>query len=180
MTPARRALPAILAGLTVLAASLAIIGTYSVYSGTFDEPPHVAAGMEYLTHGRYTYEPLHPPLARVAVALGPWLAGVRSTGAATMWHEGRNVLYSGGPYLRNLMLARAGVLPFFLLASLVVWLWARRLAGEWAAVLAVGLFVTAEPVLAHAGLATLDMPLAATCAAALYAFALWLERRCRT
>ena len=45
--------------------------TYSVFNQTWDEPAHVAAGMEWLDRGRYTYEPLHPPLARVMVALGP-------------------------------------------------------------------------------------------------------------
>jgi len=97
-----------------------------------------------------------------------------------MWREGRNVLYAGGRYTQNLMLARAGVLPFFLLAAWVVWMWTRRLSGDWAAALAVGLFVSTEPVLAHAGFATLDLPLAATCAAALFALTLWLERHCRT
>jgi len=172
---ARRSLPAIVAGGFALAAAVAIISTYHVYSGTFDEPPHVAAGMEFLDRGRYAYEPLHPPLARIAVALGPYLAGVRSTGGETMWREGRNVLYQGGRYTRNLSLARLGILPFFLLSALVVWMWTRRLSGDWAAAAAVGLLVTTQPVLAHAGLATLDMALAATTAAALFAFTRWLE-----
>ncbi|MSR06465.1 MAG: phospholipid carrier-dependent glycosyltransferase [Gemmatimonadetes bacterium] len=173
---ARRSLPAILAGGLTVAAALAIIGTYSIYSGTFDEPPHVAAGMELLDRGHYTYEPLHPPLARIAVALGPWLAGVKSTGAESMWREGRNVLYQDGHYTRNLSLARVGILPFFLLSALVVWLWTRRLSGDWAAAGAVGLLVTTQPVLAHAGLATLDMASSATIVTALLAFSLWLER----
>lgn len=175
-----RDLPQVVAGVCTLVAAVAILGTYSVYNGTFDEPAHIAAGLEYLDRGRYTYEPMHPPLARLAMAAGPYLAGVRSTGAETMWREGRNVLYGSGTYRRNLALARVGILPFFLLATLVVWAWARHLSGDWAAAAAVGLFVTSQPVLAHAGLATLDMAMTATCGAALLRFTLWLDRNSRT
>ena len=167
--------PRLIAAVSTLAAVIAIMGTWRVYSGTFDEPAHVAAGMEFLDRGRYTYEPMHPPLARVAVALGPYLKGLRSYGSETMWREGRNILYANSAYRQNLAAARAGVLPFFLLATLMVWMWTRHVGGEWAAAAAVGLFVTTQPVLAHAGLATLDMPLVATCTAALFAFTLCLE-----
>ena len=44
---------------------------------TWDEPIHIAAGMEWLEKHQYTYEPLHPPLARVMCALGLYMDGVR-------------------------------------------------------------------------------------------------------
>ena len=53
----------------VLLGSARIIATYKVFNHTFDEPVHVACGMEWLDKGSYTYEPQHPPLARVAGAL---------------------------------------------------------------------------------------------------------------
>jgi hypothetical protein len=49
-----------------------IIDTYDFNSVTNDEPLHIASGMQWLAEGRYTYEPKHPPLARVAAALGPF------------------------------------------------------------------------------------------------------------
>src|SRR5581483_1188134 len=55
-----------------------IVSTYNVFSYTFDEPAHIACGMEWLDKGVYTWEPQHPPLARVAAALGPYLMGMRS------------------------------------------------------------------------------------------------------
>jgi dolichyl-phosphate-mannose-protein mannosyltransferase len=153
-----------------------IVSTYHVFNQTWDEPAHVAAGMEWLDRGRYTYEPLHPPLARVMVAVGPRLAGIRSGGHDNVWLEGNSILYAGGRYHRNLALARLGVLPFFVLATLVVFAWARRLGGAPAAVWAVLLFTTLPPVLAHAGIATTDMAVAATVPLAAYAVVRWLER----
>ena len=157
-----------------------IASTYRVFTQTWDEPAHVAAGMQWLDRGRYSYEPLHPPLARASVALGPRLAGIRSAGHENVWLEGNSILYAGGAYARNLSLARLGVLPFFLLAGLVVFAWARRIAGPWAAVGAVLLFTTLPPVLAHAGLATTDIVVTATIVSAAYCLTLWLDRPSRS
>jgi 4-amino-4-deoxy-L-arabinose transferase-like glycosyltransferase len=132
--------------------------------------------MQWLDRGQYTYEPLHPPLARIMVALGPRLAGIRSAGHENVWLEGNSILYAGGRYDRNLALARAGILPFFLLAAFVVYAWARRLGGPAAAVMAVLLFTTLPPVLGHAGIATTDMAVAATIALAVYSLIRWLDR----
>jgi hypothetical protein len=156
-----------------------IVATYHVFNQTWDEPAHVAAGMEWLDRGRYTYEPLHPPLARIMEALGPRLAGIRSAGQANVWLEGNAILYAGGRYDRNLALARLGVLPFFLLATLVVYAWAWRLGGAPAAVSAVLLFTTLPPVLAHAGVATTDMAVTATIALAALCVIRWLEQPTR-
>jgi len=46
-----------------------IAATYTVLNSTYDEPVHIACGMEWLQWGTYTCEPQHPPLARIAVAL---------------------------------------------------------------------------------------------------------------
>jgi hypothetical protein len=50
-----------------------IISTYKVFSQTTDEPARLITGMEWLQRGTYTFEPLHPPLARAAIAMGPYL-----------------------------------------------------------------------------------------------------------
>jgi 4-amino-4-deoxy-L-arabinose transferase-like glycosyltransferase len=67
-------------------------------------------------------------------------------------------------------LARLGILPFFPLASLFVFLWARKCAGDVAGLIATFLFTTAPPVLTHAGLATTDMAIGAMAPVTLYAF----------
>jgi hypothetical protein len=50
------------------------------------------------------------------------------------------VFYSDDRYKTNLVLARAGNLVFFVLASMAVWLWARRMLYETRALIAVALF----------------------------------------
>jgi 4-amino-4-deoxy-L-arabinose transferase-like glycosyltransferase len=154
-----------------------IIATYDAFWQTWDEPAHLAAGLQWWEHGRITHERLHPPLARIAMAAGPYFAGLRGIpGAADHWTDGNALLHEGGLYERNLALARFGVLPFFVLASLVVAAWTRCCAGEMPALVATFLFTLLPPVLAHGGLASLDMACAALVAASLYALFRWLEQ----
>lgn len=160
--------------LLIAAAAMRIVGTYNVFSETYDEPAHVATGLELLDRGTYTYETQHPPLARVAAALLPYLAGSRSLGEPDMWREGRAILYSGNT-TRTLFLARLGMLPFFLLACGALWAWTRRVAGEDEALAAVGLFTLAPPVLAHAGLATTDMAFTAAWLTFFWTLTRWLD-----
>jgi 4-amino-4-deoxy-L-arabinose transferase-like glycosyltransferase len=161
-------------------AAVRIVSTYNVFSQTWDEPVHVASGMEWLQQGTYTYEDLHPPLARIAVAIGPFLSGIRLSSRdlkpGVLVAGGNAIFASHGAYLHNLSLARLGVLPFFFLAVGIVWYWTRKLFGNAAAVAAVGLFTMLPPILGHAGLATTDLPLTAMFAIALYAFVSWLQR----
>jgi hypothetical protein len=160
----------------VAMASLRIVATYTVFNHTIDEPAHVACGMEWLDKGVYRYEPQHPPLARVAAALGPYLAGSRPSGAGNMFQEGALILYRDNHYDRNLALARLGILPFFWIAALVVYAWGRKYFGDLVAVVAVFLFTFLPPILAHAGLATTDMALTAFVGASFLSGLMWLER----
>src|ERR1700704_3652012 len=87
----------------VLVASLRIVSTYTVFNHTFDEPGHIAAGMEWLHRHTFTYEPKHPPLARVATAIGPYLLGIRSQGVkfangVSLTNEGTAILYRDHHY----------------------------------------------------------------------------------
>ena len=160
-------------------ACLLAAGSWRVYSNTWDEPEHLAAGVELLDRGRYEYDTEHPPLGRLFLALGPWLAGAHSfaTPPPEGTLEGVDILYSGGHYWRYLTLARLGALPFLALLLLVTWLWARRvLAAPSAALLAVTLLASVPPVLGHGALASLDVAAAATILLALYALQRWMSR----
>ncbi|HEY0160844.1 MAG TPA: glycosyltransferase family 39 protein [Thermoanaerobaculia bacterium] len=158
-----------------LLATLRIASTHRVFSQTIDEAIHVAAGFEWLAEGRYSLDVEHPPLPRALFALDAWLSGATVTGTADRTERGNELLYRDGAYRRNLAAARAGNLPWFLLGAVAVYLWAARLGGRAAGVVAVALFGSLPPILAHAGLATTDMAAAATLAAALYALARWLD-----
>ncbi len=155
--------------------SARIISTYNVFSTTGDEPAHVACGLEYLTRHVYLYETQHPPLTRAMIALLPYLSGTRTQGKDRFQTEGWAVItYQNHPE-RTVFLMRLGNLPFFLLGCLVVFYWTRRYAGAATGVIAVGLFTLIPTVLAHAGLATTDMGLAACLCAAFFAMLVWAE-----
>jgi hypothetical protein len=180
-----RRFPELLAGLLLLIAVVRIISTYHVLSQAYDEPATVGAGMEWLDKGTYALDPFHPPLARVAAAFGPYLSGIRLGPVRTTEDEkgvsfdifgiGDDVLYAGDHYWRTLSLARAGMLPFFILGVVVVFVWTREIAGDTAAVFAVLLLTTTPPLLAFAGFAYTDMPVAMLIAASVYAFTHWLH-----
>jgi len=150
-------------------------GCWTVLSAVYDEPLHIASGMEWLNKGTYTYDLEHPPIARLAVALGPYIKGLRSSPLPNAIDDGNAILYSGGNYWSNLASARSGNLPFLALGCFSVFLWARRWFSKAAAIWAVLLFVSLPPILGHAGLATVDMACAATVTIALYAFVRCLE-----
>ncbi len=171
------------AALLVLVAVGRILLTYRSNSQGFDEPCHISSAIEFLDKGTYTLDPVHPPLSRIALGLPLYLAGERfpklsptDPGSHNYNVVGNIILYGSGHYWRNLSLARLGILPFFLLAVVVVFLWTRRLFGDFAALMAVALFTTLPIVLAFSGLAYTDLPAAAMQFTALFAFATWLEK----
>lgn len=169
-------LPAMLAVLAVIFGTALIATTYSVFNQTTDEAQHFAAGLEWLDAGTYNYETLTPPLARAATAVGPYLAGVRGQGVRNVWAEGNSLLAYQGHYQRTLTLARLGTLPFFWLACFVMWRFAARHYEPWLATLAVVFFAFCPLVLAHAGLATVDMGVTAMFLCALVCFWNFLQQ----
>jgi hypothetical protein len=178
MTPRSRQLWNGVTLLTVVLATAAIAATYPVLSQSYDEPLHLAGGVEWLQYGSLRLNTENPPLARVAIALGPFLAGGRLPDAAVWDPRGSNppgpipmgnqVLYRDDHYVRNLTQARLGVLPSFWLLAAVVWLWAGGRQDPLCGAVAVIAAITVPSVLAHAGFATTDVPFVAMFTAALY------------
>jgi 4-amino-4-deoxy-L-arabinose transferase-like glycosyltransferase len=165
-----------LALLVLLALGIAA-STWHVFDQTWDEPEHLAAGLSLLDRGQYVYDIQHPPLARLALAVGPYLAGARSQGkpGPDGKPEGLAILYGSGHYELWLTLARAGALPFLALLVVVTYLWGRTVLGPTGALIAAAFTATTPVVLGHGALATLDVPAAATCLLALYAMLRWFE-----
>jgi hypothetical protein len=153
-----------------------VISTYSVFGHTWDEPEHLAAGMSLIDRGEYPYDQQHPPLARVAMALGPYLAGARSQGnpGPSGEEEGRDILY-GEHYDKYLMLARVGMLPFLIVLLVSTYLWTRRLFDSTTALLATAFIVTTPMLIGHAGVAALDLPMVGMCMLAFYCLQRWLD-----
>jgi hypothetical protein len=175
-TRSARAARLALAAVIVLAC-LAAAGSWRIYSATWDEPEHLAAGIQLFDLGLYEYDTEHPPLGRLFLAAGPYLAGARSYGTPPPdgTQEGKDILYGSGHYELYLMLARAGTLPFLVLLLVSTGWWARRLfASPGAAVLVAAILASVPPILGHAALATLDVAAAGTMLLALYAMQRWM------
>jgi len=174
----------IIAGVVLLALAsvVRVVLTYHDTAQAFDEPAHISAGLEWIQFGTYELDPLHPPLSRIAIGLPLYLSGARLpslTNRPEFWTVGNGILNEGGHYLRNLALARCGVLHFLLLAMVLVFLWTRRNFGDFAALAAVFLFSTLPTVLAFSGLAYTDLPAACMQFAAIFSFANWTENPSR-
>ena len=167
----------ILLAVVILVPTLLAASTWRIFGHTWDEPEHLAAGIELIDRGRYEYDTEHPPIGRLMMAIGPYLAGARSWGTPPPdgVQEGVDILYRSGHYNEYLTLARLGMLPFFVLLLLSMWLWARRIAAtDFEALLAVVMLATVPPIIGHAALAALDVAAAGTTLLALYCLQRWI------
>lgn len=172
----------LLAFLLIVISVVRIVLTYSSTAQAFDEPCHVSAAIEFLDKNAYTLDAMHPPLARIAIGLPLYLAGARypvmskdDTGSHNYNVVGNKIIYADGRFERNLILARIGILPFFILGGLLVFLWVLRVAGRTTALIALLLYTTTPSILAFSSIAYTDVVAASTQLAALFAFVLWLE-----
>jgi hypothetical protein len=169
-----QAAPALLA---VLACTLCM-STYHIFGNFWDEPEHIAAGLVLIDRGEYLYDNQHPPLARLAAAIGPYLAGARFHGDPMPIGEaqGRDLLYnSPASYDTILTLARLGMLPFLLVLLAASWLWVRRWYGAPAALLTLAFLVSTPVILGHAAVVALDVPVTAMTILTLYLLLRWFE-----
>jgi hypothetical protein len=168
------AAPALLAAL----ACALCVSTYHVFGNFWDEPEHIAAGLVLIDRGEYRYDNQHPPLARLAAAIGPYLAGARFHGEPMPLGEaqGRDLLYNSPvSYDELLTLARLGMLPFLLVLLAAGWWWVRRWYGEAAALLTLLFLVSTPVILGHAAVVALDVPVTAMTILSLYLLLRWFQ-----
>jgi hypothetical protein len=166
-----------------LLAVVRVVLTYRNTAPAFDEPCHIAAGIELLDHHTYTLDPVHPPLSRVAIGLPLYLAGARfpdfppnDPDSHDYTAVGNRILYERGQLMERLTLARSAMLPFLVVLTVLVFLWARRDFGDSVALVSVVLFTTLPIILALSGIAYTDLPTATTQVGALFAFTWWLDK----
>lgn len=174
--------PWFVAVLLVFLSSLSIVSTYSRLSHTNDEPAHLFTGMEWWEKHRYTYETLHPPLARLMAASLIYMTGssledvtYHDGKPSAIWFAGLGLLGSMPDYVKRLFLMRFGLLPFYILSCVLVYQWSRRLYGEMPAFASLALYVSLPTLLAHAGLATTDIAGSAMLLAGIMASLRWLK-----
>jgi 4-amino-4-deoxy-L-arabinose transferase-like glycosyltransferase len=131
-------------------------------SATFDEVPHIAAGVRYLA-GDLRLNPEHPPLVKALAAAAlpvrdpPLPLPARALPTNAQWTYGAAWLH--GARQDPLTLLLRARLPLLLLASALLFcvaLWTDRLAGAVAAGAAVWGVATSPLWIAHSALVTTD------------------------
>jgi tetratricopeptide repeat protein len=134
----------------------------SRHSAVFDEVVYPTSGYAYLTTGDYRMNPEHPPLVKLATGaawLGTGLDARATPGWETrdQWLYGRSMIHGEGRPQALLMRARSVIALLSAALAIGIFVVARRLAGEGAALAAVTLYVFDPLVVAHAGYATTDL-----------------------
>jgi len=178
---------------TLVAAALILVFMLQCFfasrlkSPTYDEPPHIAAGLSYLETRVFHANLQHPPLLKELSALSLLLAGVRwpqipeaealTEGAShPQWHPGlewrlgNEIIRTNGPD-RVMFWARLPLILVATLLGILIYLWGRKIVGEAAAVGAVFLYALDPTVVAHSFLVTTDVGCATFVVA--FLFALW-------
>ncbi len=182
-TKQRRGL-GILTGALVVAAVAWTVGSASQLSHTFDEPHHLATGIEWWQFGTYRWWTENPPLPKVVTAFVPYLAGMRLPDKPTElhaapWTSGIELLDAARGYQHALMLARLGTVSFLLLTLGLTFALAGGRTRPLSAFTATALVATYPPLLGHAGLATTDVAAVATVLLFLFLLDRWAEHPSR-
>ncbi|WP_128374848.1 phospholipid carrier-dependent glycosyltransferase [Streptomyces cavernae] len=158
--------------------AFAMVTTAVQQTPTIDEPVYVGTAVVYEQQHSLRYNPEHPPLGKLLIAVGTTLADPHLdpgfTGDQT--RLGRHLLYESGNDPWRLMLwARLPVIAVTLLTGLVVLAFASDLLGRVAGLAALALYAFSPDVIAHGSLATLDVPAAGLLLTT--AWLLWRARR---
>ena len=162
-----------LVALLLVIFALRVADTYTVFNEITDENLHVATGLEYLEKRQYTLEAQHPPLARAVVAALPYF--VMGFRLPEGYSFGNRLWGDTGvaDYWLALSLARLGNLVFAMMLAWFVYRWGSALHGPNLGLVACFLVTFSPNVIAHAGLATLDIGATATAIAATYHYYRW-------
>lgn len=172
----RRAVAALLA-LMALLAFTSLLGD----SPTVDEFVYPVEGAYYLRTGDFRFNPQNPPLLKLLTAVPVLLHGARLD-LSPRWHTDlggwepwvlstRFALDNLAHYHRLFVEARMVPLALALLLGLFVFRWSAALWGDAGGLLSLALYALCPNVLAHARLATPDLPV--TCFMFLSSYALW-------
>ncbi|HXG51859.1 MAG TPA: hypothetical protein VNN77_10680 [candidate division Zixibacteria bacterium] len=151
-------------------------------SPTFDEPLHLYAGYSHLRWGDFRVNPEHPPLAKILAALPLLATGVDASSITARERDRVQVKKRYGWNLADrFFLANARTPGFIAYPKLVmiclaaglgilVFLCARDLYGELAALAALSLYCLDPNITAHSSIIHTDVPFALFFFAGTYAF----------
>lgn len=158
--------------------ALAMVTAAVEQSPTVDEPVYVTAAAVYLYEHDLAYNAEHPPLGKLLIGMGIALIHphLDEEFGGRQYYVAGHFLYDSGNNPERLMLfARLPIVVLTLLFGLVVFAFARDLAGPGAGLVALALYAFSPDVIAHGSLATNDVPAVGfllTCA-----WLIWRARR---
>ncbi len=138
----------------------AMVTTAVRQAPTIDEPVYVASAVTYTDQHSLRYNPEHPPLAKLVIAVGLAFtdAGLDPAFRGDQGDAGRRILYESGHDPRELMLAaRLPMIALTLAFGLVVLAFGRDLTGPTGGLVALSAYSLSPDVVAHGALATLDV-----------------------
>jgi len=155
-------------------------------SVTIDELAHIPAGLGYWRHGSFFSYHHNPPLVKLLEACPVTFsldinmevipAEPKAEGGQH-WRVGRQFMRDNAEhYVAAMRLARYPVVSLSIVAGWFLFRWGRKLWGESGGLIAVAIWVVHPEVLAHAGLATVDLGATAFGLIASYSFWKWLNR----
>lgn len=183
-------LPVVLACLLLLLMAALAGGAALRESITVDEIAHIAAGVTYWQKLDLRLNEEHPPLPKLLATLPVVLRGAHADYTNPSWTVGTSFFpaYAGqwvfGEYfIKNwndarstLAWARAPMLLLTLLLGWIVFAFARRLGGDWAALLCLAVYVSTPMFLAFGPLVHTDIPVTLFSLLTLWTFAsIWRD-----
>jgi len=171
--------------LVVLAANL--LTAISRKSITNDEIVHIPAGYYHLVDGSFQLNNEHPPLVKMWAALPllfiqpdepPPLTNADENFSERTWEfHARFWQANRARFVAICFWTRAMMVPLALVLGALIFLYARKLFGEAAAIFAVALYVLEPTVLAHARIVHTDVPAALAYLSFFYALHLYADAR---
>lgn len=143
---------------------------------THDEYWHLPVGLLNLSHRRFDFDLLNPPLARMWFALPLWASGVTATPGANPGETGRQFHAEHVEHYRTLFFfGRAGNVLLSCGLAFLLFRWARSLFGLPAAVGALLFYVGCPNILAHSAVATMDVPVTLGMTGGTWALWRWIQ-----
>lgn len=141
-------------------------------SPTFDEPPHILSGYSALAHGHNFIDVEHPLLAKTLAAVPllfqdtkinltdpDYVVQENGLDIGRLFETSRDFLNYSGNNPDQILFSTRLVMIFLTCAfGVVIFLFAQRLFGPLAAVLAVGVYATEPNILANGALVNTDAP----------------------
>ncbi|KKW01456.1 MAG: hypothetical protein A3A26_01705 [Candidatus Zambryskibacteria bacterium RIFCSPLOWO2_01_FULL_47_14] len=151
-----------LALVIIIAASITAAASAWRDSPIVDEVPHIGAAYSYVFDRTFKYNSEHPPLAKDLAGLALLPLGIDPAASGknieSQWDFGRYLIYHSGvePSL-IIHAAKLAMIPLFIIAGLIIFVWTKKIYGPRVAVLAVFLFSFCPTIIAHSRFVTTDI-----------------------